>query len=47
MNKTLIGLNDYLFLTNDTSNEIVNHVKNTSSLNIAYVNNYKNKKKIY
>jgi hypothetical protein len=44
MHKTLIGLNNFLFLTNDVSYEIENHIKNESSLNIAYVNNYKNKK---
>ena len=41
MNKTLIGKNDYLFLINDSSNEIIKHCYSTYDYNINHINLYK------
>jgi hypothetical protein len=42
MNKTLIGKDNYLFLINDSSNEIINHCTNNIPISLDHLNLYKN-----
>ena len=47
MTKTLVGKDNYLFLYNDSSNEITNHCQNLSTLKSYHYNNYiQNKDKL-
>jgi hypothetical protein len=40
LNKTFIGKNGYLFLQNDSSDEIQRHIKETSNINVDSLNRY-------
>lgn len=40
LNKTFIGKNGYLFLKNDSSDEIQRHIKETSNINVDSLNRY-------